>query len=115
MSNESKNDLVIIELDRPRELRFGHKALKMLLAMTGKDIDAIDMENLDLGEVEKYIYCGLQSDARANNENLKIEDMEDLLDQAPSFGHIIERLTTAFNVSFGSLGQPEGNQEKPEK
>ena len=111
----SKNDVVLIELDRPRELRFGHKALKTLLAMTGKDIESIDMENLDLGEVEKYIYCGLLSDAKANGENLKLEDMEDLLDQAPSFGHVIEKLTEAFNVSFGAMAQPEGNPGQPVK
>lgn len=111
----SKNDVVLIELDRPRELRYGHKALKTLLAMTGKDIDALDMENLELGEVEKYVYCGLLTDAKAHGENLKIEDMEDLLDQAPSFGHIIEKMTEAFNVSFGSLGQVEGNPKEPGK
>lgn len=113
--NESKNDVVIIELDRPRELRFGHKALKTLLAMTGKDIDAIDLENIDLAEIEKYIYCGLLSDAKEHGETLKVEDMEDLLDKAPSFAHIIDRLTTAFNVSFGSLGETVGNLNQPEK
>ena len=30
------NDVVIIELDRPRELRYGYKAIKKLVAMTGK-------------------------------------------------------------------------------
>lgn len=112
--NQSNNDVVILDLDRPRELRYGHKGLKMLLAMTGKDIDAIDMENLDLGEIEKYIYCGLQSDAKANGETLTLEQMEDLLDQAPSFNHIIEKMTQAFNIAFGNVN-PEGNQGKPEK
>jgi hypothetical protein len=111
--NESKNDVVIIELDRPRELRYGHKALKTLLTMTGKDIDSIDMDNIDLGEVEKYIYCGLISDAKQHGESLQLEDMEDLLDQAPSFGHIIEKMNEAFSVSFGAIG-PEGNQKQPE-
>ncbi|MCV4233305.1 hypothetical protein OHJ21_19160 [Virgibacillus sp. LDC1] len=110
--NESKNDVVVIELDRPRELRYGHKALKTLLALTGKDIDSIDMDNIDLGEIEKYIYCGLLSDAKSNGENLTLEDMEDLLDKAPSFGHIIEKMNDAFSISFGSLGV-EGNQKQP--
>lgn len=108
----SKNDVVMIDLDRSRELRYGHKALKTLLAMTGKEIDQIDMENIDLAEVEKYIYCGLVSDAKANGETLKIEDMEDLLDLAPSFAYIIEKMNAAFKISFGSLGQAEGNLNK---
>ncbi|GJM84331.1 hypothetical protein HMSSN139_68270 [Paenibacillus sp. HMSSN-139] len=112
--NGSKNDVVIINLDRPRELRYGHKALKKLLADTGKDLDALDTGSLDLAEVEKYVYYGLLSDAKENGEGLKLEDMEDLLDKAPSFGHIVEKMTEAFNVAFGSLGQTEGNQPKPE-
>lgn len=114
MASESRNDIVIIQLDRPRELRYGHKALKVLLAMTGMDIEDVDLEKLDLVELEKYLYCGLLSDAKANNEELRLEDMEDLLDQAPSFGHIIEKMTEAFNKAMGSFGQTEGNQQKPE-
>lgn len=111
-SNESKNDVTVISLDRDRILRYGHKAIKTLLAMTGKDIDNIDMDNMDLGELEKYLYCGLLADAKANGETLRLEDMEDLLDQAPSFSHIIEKMNEAFSVSFGGL-DPNSNQ--PEK
>ncbi|WP_192896629.1 hypothetical protein [Cohnella sp. AR92] len=117
MSN-GNNDVVMIDLDRPRQLRFGHKALKQLVALTGMNIDDLDTSNLDLGEIEKFLYCGLLSDAKSNGESLRLEDMEDLLDQAPSFSHIVEKMTEAFNVSFGSFGEqvPEGNsQELAEK
>lgn len=117
MSKNDNNDVVMINLDRPRELRYGHRALKTLVAMTGTKVDDIDVENLDLGEIEKYLYCGLLSDAKANGENLKLEDMEDLLDQAPTFSHIYEQMTKAFNVSFGGFALPqegaEGNPEAP--
>lgn len=113
-NNESRNDVVLIELDRPRELRYGHKALKNLVALTGKDIDSIDMDNFDLGELEKYIYCGLLSDARNNNETLRLEDMEDLLDRAPSITHVMEKMQEALSIAFGSLATPEGNQPLPE-
>jgi hypothetical protein len=99
-----KPAVVFIQLDRPRMLRYGHKALKTLTALTGKDLDAsMSMENLDLGELEKILYCGLLSDAVAHNEVLKLEDMEDLLDQAPSFSHIVEKMQEAFGSSFGDL------------
>ena len=99
--SKDKNDVVIIELDRPRELRFGHKALKTLGAMTGKDIDAtMDMDNLDLEVLEKIMYCGLLADAKRNNETLKLEDMEDLLDLV-SFKAITSKLQEAFTKSFG--------------
>lgn len=106
-------DLVFIQLDRPRELRYGHKALKTLLALTGKDIDALELDAIDPGELEKYIYCGLLADARANGEDLKLEDMEDLLDAAPSYTHIIQSMQDAINASFGGLSDP-GNLPAPE-
>lgn len=102
------NDIVVINLDRPRVLWFGHKALKTLGALTGKDIDAaMQMENLDLGELEKIMYCGLLTDAKQHNETLNLEDMEDLLDQAP-FGEIIEKMQQAFNASFGNIAGDNG-------
>jgi hypothetical protein len=98
-----KNDVVIINLDRPRVLRYGHLAMKKLGALTGKDIDNMDMDNFDPEELEKIIYCGLLTDAKEHNETLKLEDMEDLLDKARSYGDIIEKMELAFNAAFGNL------------
>mgnify|MGYP001354223465 CR=1 FL=1 len=103
------NDVVIIELDRPRELRYGHKALKKMTAITGVSLDDMDTDKLDLEQIEKIIYCGLLSDARANNETLKLEDMEDLLDQAPHYGHVMEKMQEGFEKAFGSSF--EGNDQ----
>ncbi|MEG0133407.1 MAG: hypothetical protein RR891_07645 [Clostridium sp.] len=104
-----KNDVVIIELDRPRQLWFGHKAIKTLGALTGKDFDAMDMNNMDLGEIEKIMYCLLLKDAKENNEILKLEDMEDLLDCAP-FGVVTEKLYEAITVGMGSMNEGESGK-----
>lgn len=106
---KDKNDLVIIHLDRPRVLRFGHKALKRLTALTGKSMDAFDVENFDFEDLEKVLFCGLLHDARENNETLKLDDMEDLLDQAESYNHILEKMNQAFNVAFGAHAVDEKN------
>lgn len=95
-----KNDVVIINLDRPRELRFGHKALKTYQSLTGKAIDSIGVDGFDLEELEKLIYCGLLSDARKHGETLDLEKMEDLLDEVP-LQEVIEKMTEALNASFG--------------
>ena len=109
-----KNDIVIINLDRPRVLRYGHKALKQLGALTGKDIDAaLEMDKLELEELEKVMYCGLLSDARDHNETLSLKDMEDILDQASSFGEIIEKMQQAFSAAFGNFeGEIEKNAQR---
>jgi predicted RNase H-like HicB family nuclease len=44
----------------------------------------------------------LLSDAKENGETLKLDEMEDLLDQADSFKEIMEKLQEAFEKSFGS-------------
>lgn len=96
-----KNDVVIINLDRPRVLRFGHKALKKITAMTGKNIDDFDFGDFGLEEVEKVMWYGLLKDAKENNETLKLEDMEDLLDHAVTEAEILEKMNLAFTVAFG--------------
>lgn len=108
--NESNNDVVIIELDRPRELRFGHKALKKLTALMGKGIEDIGGDELDLEEIEKVFFYGLSKDARENGENLTLEMMEDILDYAPSYGYLMQKMNEAFAVAFGGMGD-EGNQQ----
>lgn len=105
-----KNDIVILQLDRPRVLWYGHKALKTLTRMTGKDIDAaLNMNEVDLDQIEVILYCGLLTDAKRNNETLKLEDMEDLLDQAPKFMDIVNKMQEAFDAAFGNMGQQEKN------
>lgn len=109
---DKNNDVVMIELDRKRQLRYGHKALKMLVSMTGKSLEDLESGAMDLEQIEKIIYCGLLSDARENGEALSLNQMEDLLDQAPTFQHIIDRMQQAFASSFGVA---EGNDQVPEK
>lgn len=95
-----KNTMVVLQLDRPRILKYGHKALKQLQAITGKNLANLNPEDFSMEELEKVIYCGLLSDARANNETLKLEDMEDILDEAPSFAHLLEGMNKAFDMAF---------------
>lgn len=110
------NNVVYINLDRERELRFGHKALKSLVALTGKELVEIESEFSNLEIVEKVVYCGLLHDAKERGEDLKLEDMEDLLDKAPNYAHIMEKMTRAFNAAFGVAPHEvtEGNSEPGE-
>jgi hypothetical protein len=98
--NTEKNNLVIVNLDRPRFVKFGHKALKQLGTLTGKKLEEMDENDFDLADLEKIMWCGLQADARENGEQLKLEDMEDLLDSADSFGEIMEAMNKALEVAF---------------
>lgn len=108
---KENNNVVFIELDRTRELRYGHKALKTMSAMTGRSLSEFNMEGFDLNELEKILYCGLLTDARKNNETITLEQMEDLLDEAPNFEYIVAKLTEAFESAFGKSEVVEGDQK----
>ncbi len=95
----SKNDLVVINLDRPRVVRFGHKALKMMTSITNFDMDKLETDNFDVGELEKIMYCGILQDAKEHGEDLKLEDMEDLLDRV-DFHEIISAMNDALGRAF---------------
>lgn len=108
----SNNDVVIIELDRPRELRFRHKALKMAEHLTGKSLSALDVDNMGMKDIEVFMYCGLLADAQKNNEKLTLEQMEDLLDEAPSVVYYIQKFNEAISKAFGAT---DPNLNEPEK
>jgi hypothetical protein len=97
---DEKNDLVLLQLDRPREIRFGHKSLKMLSLMLGKNMAEFDESQIDLGDIEKVMFCGMLQDAKEHGENLELEQMEDLLDLASSYGDIIKAMNDALNKAF---------------
>jgi hypothetical protein len=97
---DDKNTVVILNLDRPRKVRFGHKALKTLGALTGKSVDNIIDDKFDLEDLEKVLFCGLLNDAIENGETLKLEDMEDLLDKAESYGDVLECMHKALDKTF---------------
>lgn len=98
--SKEKNTLVFINLDRPRFLRFGHKALKKLGALTGKAMTNLEDDDFDLADIEKVMWCGLMADAKEHNEDLKLEDMEELLDLAETYNDIMEAMNKALEQAF---------------
>lgn len=96
---DERNTTVIITLDRPREVRFGHKALKKLSIMTDMDMNNMDEANFSMEDLEKVMYCGLMQDAKEHGEDLQLSQMEDLLDRA-EMHEILEAMQNALNKAF---------------
>jgi hypothetical protein len=109
------NDVVMIHLDRPRQLKFTHSALKTLVALTGKDLEELegDLKGTNFEMVEKLMYCGLLKDAKDNGETITPEEVVDLMDEAPSFAESIEKVFAAWNIAFGVKKEAEGNSQQP--
>lgn len=93
------NTTVTIKLDRIRELRFSHKAIKRWSAHTGKRFSDLDSSALDPEEIEELMYFMLEQDAAGHGEDLKLSDMEDLLDMVP-LGTVYEKLSEAMEAAF---------------
>lgn len=95
----NNNPVVTIELDRIRELRFGHKAMKRWSAYTGKSVESLDTDAFHPEDIEPLMYFMLEKDALAHGEQLKMEEMEDLLDMVP-LGVLYEKLSQAMKAAF---------------
>lgn len=114
------NDVVIIKLDRERQVRFNHTALKTMVELTGKTIDDLDRDGFDVANfdfIEKMAYCGLLADAKENHETLTLERIQELLDQSPSFGYTAQKLVQAWMAAIAvpnaSDGADRGNDQEP--
>lgn len=74
-----KNDAVYIQLDRPRELRLGHKALKMFSALRHVPLTKLQEAVEDYENLSCLYYCVLAQEDAA----LTVEQADELLDKAP--------------------------------
>lgn len=102
------NDVVIIEIDRPRRLRFNYDALKTLCARTGKKIEDMDDELSSPSSfewIEVAFHAALQEDATAHGETLTPEKAVELMNQVP-YGLIYQKIAAAWVAAFPV---PEGN------
>ena len=103
------NDVVIIELDRPRQLWFGYAAVKKIHAMLGQNKDLDNLGDLDPEDIEKIMYCLLMKDAKAHGEILKLSDMEELLDYI-QFGDLVRKLEEAIEKGTVSTDLEENKK-----
>ena len=90
----------ILDLDKPRELRFGFKALRMIRQKFGdKNLD--QLMNMKIDEIPALVYAGL----KWQDSTLTEERVESLLDEAIpqkySIMEIIQIITSALTAHLG--------------
>ena len=113
-TNLENNDTVILELDRPRELRLTHKVMKRFCAATGTRLSDIETTVDDYDNMTRLIFEML----RAEDPALTQEQCDDLLDTIP-VGTILKKGAEAVSASFGRNDDRDAGGEKagnpPEK
>lgn len=106
-----KNDVVIIELDRPRELRLTHKVLKRFCAQKHLRLTEIDSAVEDYGTMTDLVYMMLQE----KDPELTPEFCDELLDQLPIM-EVVKKASEAIAAGLGANQENAaegGNEENP--
>ncbi len=111
---KDQNDVVILELDRPRELRLGHKALKRFSALTGASMADMKVLLGHYDSVATLLYVMLSQD----DKDLTPEGLDDLIDQAEREGRLtisqmMDTVAAAVIASFGSGDEAQDTGETP--
>lgn len=111
------NDTVILNLDRPRELRLGHKALKRFSALTGCTMESMEETIKSYENMSCLVYVMLSQEDSA----LTPEQVDDLLDKVP-IREIVSKCSQAIAAAFSdpdadkgadASGGPEGETVPP--
>lgn len=110
-----ENDTIMIELDRPRELKLGHKALKRFSALTGCSMTDMEKEISHYDKLSCLLYVMLAVDAEEHGEELTTAQVDDLLEPV-SIQQLMELAGAAINAAFGGEDeeQTEGESDPPE-
>jgi hypothetical protein len=66
----------ILELDKPRKLKYGFKALGLIRAKYGKDTELTDVMDIETDELPFFAWAGLAWE----DGNLTVEQVEDLIE-----------------------------------
>lgn len=83
-------DAHILDLDRPRKLKFGFKALKVLKQKYGEAQTLTDVMNVEVSEIPFFAWAGLIWE----DEDLTMDRVEDLIEEAIPDKYTILDITT---------------------
>lgn len=115
MAMKDKNDTVMIELDRPRELKLSHKALKRFSALTECSMQEMEGAISRYDKLACLMYVMLAVDAEKHGEVLTSEQADDLLDNVPIYQQIDlagRAIAAAFNDLQTETAEAAGNPTK---
>lgn len=105
------NDVITIELDKTRTLKFRRKELKLLEKVFNAKISKINFTDLGIDDITKIIHLGLVHEDSA----LTLEQVEDLIDNSSTtFGELTAAAMDAFSISMGGKKKADDTTEDNE-
>jgi len=101
---------VVIELDKPRKLRYGINQLIMLEEMLNIPITELAKIQPGLKEIRTLLWCGLIWE----DPNLTLEKVGELMDEA-DLAEISMKINEAITQSFGTTGTSKNSKKATAK
>ena len=97
---QDHNDVVILDLDRPRELRLGHKALKRFSALSNCSMADMEQEIQRYDKLSCLLWVMVTQDQLNHGEDMMTpEQLDDLLDAVP-ITKLTKLCTMAIEAAF---------------
>ncbi len=98
------NDMVLMQLDKPRILKFTNKSMKLIEKILGCSITRLfaRMDNLSIDEMITILYAGLKWD----DETLTLEKVDELLEEHSNFAGMMKAIHDGL---VGSMGNDSPN------
>jgi hypothetical protein len=100
-----------IKLDKPRNLRYGMKALSMAEDIMGKPIMTLDLNRITIKDTATLLWCGLVHE----DKELSVDIVMDLLDECEDIQKVFELVGKALAESFGGKNQKNGQKVAAKK
>lgn len=98
--------MVILNLDKPRELKFSHKAMRQFCALTKTSMPELREAAQRYDLMTTAVYCMLA----VQDSSLTPSQVEDMLDELP----VLEVYTKAVEAVSEALQGDEGAEEAPD-
>jgi hypothetical protein len=94
----------ILDLDRPRKLRYGFKATRLIRKQFGGKKDLTDVLDINVDEIPFFIWAGLVWE----DESLTVEKVEELVDEKiPGKYRVIDVINIVVKAIADQIGVPE--------
>ena len=105
--------MVILHLDKPRELKFSHKAIQKFSALTRTPLTELKEAVTRYDLMAAAVYCMLS----AADETLTPEQVDDMLERLPPlkvYTAAVEAVSEAMDDGEGTGGDGDASENPPE-
>lgn len=118
MNRPDGNDVVILELDRPRELRLSHRALKRFSALTNCSMAKLEDEIQHYDKMSCLLWVMVTDEQIDRNEELMTPDELDVLlnKSKIKISRLLKICSQAIEAAFedDEMEQEESSEDPPQ-